>query len=209
MLISDLAFSDMEHQADDFMERCRRAVRRLFGVAPVAQPLIPSAPPPASTHRLRMLPTPTNTSSDSRTSTAMPNPGEGERFRWQRHPQLRNPERDCSSLDLTERRRAAQAAATRARFLARSGRLDEARQTFAQAAATTDIDLSATPGFWNLTRAGMLTAVLAYEDADRIRDAAALGARIRIRFRPTAITAMPTAEDMARVGRNRHAAGRR
>jgi hypothetical protein len=59
------------------------------------------------------------------------------------------------------------------------------------AAAETTVDLAAIPGFWQLSRGGMLAAVGAYEDAARFRDASALGAKIRLRYRPRSVAALP------------------
>lgn len=112
-------------------------------------------------------------------------------FKWRRHPQLRDRHGVPTDQSPEEFRQGARAAATRGLFLARSERLGEARAAFAQAAADTSIDLTELPGFWQLSRGAMLVAAIAYEDVERYRDAAALSARIRTRYRPRALP--PTA----------------
>jgi len=64
----------------------------------------------------------------------------------------------------------------------------EARSAFAQAAVDPSIDLTDLAGFWQLSRSAMLIAAVAYEDVERFRDAAALSARVRTRYRPRALT---------------------
>lgn len=108
-------------------------------------------------------------------------------FRWRRHPQLR---RRCGPPDIVDPvdlQRGARSAAVRGLFLARSGRYDEARASFAAAADEPSLDLTAISGFWDLPRSGMQAAVDAYDDVERFRDAAALGARIRLTYRPRSL----------------------
>jgi hypothetical protein len=69
--------------------------------------------------------------------------------------------------------------------------LTEATEAFAIAAQDEAIDFGALPGFWDLPRNGMLAAVKAYERVDRLRDAAALEARIRHLYRPRALKSIP------------------
>ncbi len=109
-------------------------------------------------------------------------------FRWRRHPQLRQPDGTAGSPDPGDRERSARSAAVRGLYLARSGRFGDARASFAAGAAEPSVDLAAIAGFWDLPRSGMLAAVGAYDDVERYRDAAALGARIRLRYRPRALS---------------------
>lgn len=110
------------------------------------------------------------------------------RFRWRRHPQLRNraitgpTDMDCASG------REARSFAVRGIILAQSQRLDDARVAFGIAARDETIDLTAIPGFWDLSRAAMLVAATAYEDVERFRDASALAAHVRTTYRPRAMT---------------------
>ncbi|MGI8484111.1 MAG: hypothetical protein ACR2OU_07600 [Thermomicrobiales bacterium] len=108
-------------------------------------------------------------------------PGRVGLFRWRRHPQLRI---DRSLDAMPECERSARLAAVRGVFAARDGHFDTAAEFFLVAAREPAIDLGDVPGFWRLSRAGMQAAIDAYEDADRVRDASALTARIRTVFRP-------------------------
>lgn len=117
----------------------------------------------------------------------MPADSTDTRFRWRRHPQLRNrpvagPEETAAAT-----RREARSSATHAVLLARRERLDDARVAFAIAARDETIDLTAIPGFWDLSRAAMLVASTAYADVERFRDAAALAAQVRTMYRPRAM----------------------
>ena len=108
-------------------------------------------------------------------------PGRGGLCRWRRHPQLRI-DRSVEALPESERR--ARLAAVRGVFAARDGHFDTAAEFFLIAAREPAIDLGDVPGFWRLSRSGMQAAIDAYEDADRVRDASALTAKIRTVFRP-------------------------
>ncbi|CAN5769053.1 hypothetical protein BH20CHL3_BH20CHL3_02490 [soil metagenome] len=108
-------------------------------------------------------------------------------FRWRRHPQLLN-HSETSEPDPDDLERGARSAGVRGLFFARSGRFDDARAAFAMAAAESTINLAAIPGFWDLSRGGMHAAVNAYEDVERYRDASALGARIRLKYRPRSVS---------------------
>jgi hypothetical protein len=68
---------------------------------------------------------------------------------------------------------------------ARSGEFETARATFANA-ATLDpyLDLTRLPTFWRLPRQAHEATVAALADASRHRDAVALTATLRTRFRP-------------------------
>lgn len=121
------------------------------------------------------------------------------RFRWRRHPQLRNRPVAGPHEAAAASRREARSSAARGIDLARNERLDEARVAFAYAARDETIDLTTTPGFWNLSRAGMLVASSAYADADRFRDSAALAAHVRTTYRPHAVTRIPPTRSCRKV----------
>jgi hypothetical protein len=105
-------------------------------------------------------------------------------YRWRKHPQLRPDSNGLANPDPGERERMARSVSIRGLFLARSGRLEEARTAFAMAAGDHALDLTAIPGFWSLSRGGMQAAVKAYEDVERYRDASSLEATIRLKYRP-------------------------
>lgn len=102
--------------------------------------------------------------------------------KWRRHAKLRAYEAPLS-IDVRNGRHEA----VRGLFAARAGALDVATQHFTAAACWDEVDLTAVPGFWNLTRGQMQTAVDAYERANRYRDAAALDAQIQTIFRPSLV----------------------
>lgn len=104
--------------------------------------------------------------------------------KWRRHPQLRAYESPLSGDTRDGRHQA-----VRGLFAAREGALDVALAHFTSAARCEEVDLTAVPGFWNLTRGQMQTAVDAYEAAGRYRDAAALDANIATIFRPSLVGA--------------------
>ena len=115
----------------------------------------------------------------------MPNPDQEKQHsshKWRRHPQLR-----AYESPLPEDVRRGRNEAVRGLFAARAGALDVATRLFAAAAECPDVDLTAVPGFWNLTRGQMQTAVDAYEHVGRYRDAAALDAHIMTIFRPSLV----------------------
>lgn len=117
----------------------------------------------------------------------MPADSTDTRFRWRRHPQLRNRPVAGPAEMAAASRREARSSAAHGVHLARSERLDEARVAFAIAARDETIDLTAIPGFWELSRGAMLVAAFAYADVDRFRDAAALEAHVRTTYRPRAL----------------------
>jgi hypothetical protein len=85
-------------------------------------------------------------------------------------------------------------------ILARGGKEDAAFEAFNTAAEDPAIDFGTLAGFWDLPRPSMMCAVRAYERVGRVRDAAALEARVRHTFRPRSIrTAQqrPTVSDRA------------
>lgn len=120
------------------------------------------------------------------------NPGESAAmepdWKWRRHPVLLAHQEEMPE-DTT---RDARYEAVRGLMAARQGATDVAIRHFAVAARQADLDLTRIPGFWTLDRSGIRAAIDAYEKAGRIRDAAALSARLRTRFRPRAIAPIPT-----------------
>lgn len=91
---------------------------------------------------------------------------------------------------LTAGERRARAAALRGLAFARQRRYDAARSAFAEAAKLDPVlDLTRTPGFWNLGRGAHEAVVAAYLDAGRERDATVLHARIQRTFRPRPLPA--------------------
>lgn len=104
--------------------------------------------------------------------------------KWRRHPQLR-----AYEAPIPDAVRDGRHDAVRGLFAAREGALDVATQHFTLAAQCAEVDITAVPGFWNLTRGQMQTAVDAYEAVGRHRDAAALDAHIATIFRPSLVGA--------------------
>lgn len=104
--------------------------------------------------------------------------------KWRRHEQLR-----AYEAPLPHAVREGRHEAVRGLFAARSGALEVATQHFILAAQCEDVDITAVPGFWNLTRGQMQTAVDAYEAVGRYRDSAALDAHIATIFRPSLVGA--------------------
>lgn len=129
----------------------------------------------------------------------MPADSTDTRFRWRRHPQLRNRPVADPNATAAASLHDAHPSAARGIQLAQHERLTEAREAFAIAARDETIDLTTIPGFWTLSRAGMLEAASAYADVDRFRDAAALAAHIRTTYRPRAVTRVPLARSRRKV----------
>lgn len=102
--------------------------------------------------------------------------------KWQRHAQLRS-----YAAPLSMDARNGRHEAVRGLYAAREGALDVATEHFSRAAHCDEVDLTAVPGFWNLTRGQMKAAVEAYEQVHRYRDAAALDAHIETIFRPSLV----------------------
>lgn len=74
---------------------------------------------------------------------------------------------------------------------ARDGEYERAQTSFASAARMDPgLDLAMLPTFWNLPRRAHDVAIAALHDANRGRDAAALTATVRTRFRPRALRGM-------------------
>ena len=79
---------------------------------------------------------------------------------------------------------------------ARDGEYERAQTTFASAARLDPgLDLALLPSFWDLPRRAHEVAIAALHDADRRRDAAALTATVRMRFRPRALRGMNPMKD--------------
>lgn len=190
MLVTNLAYRDMEAHADGLTDAFGRFVRRLLGRA-VPAAAVDSPYRIAAEHRahLRLV----AQGNEDQGIAQSPDSDTGDVFRWRRHPQLLNQADAVNPGDIEDLERRARSAAVRGLFLARSGRLDEARSAFAVAATEPAVDLTAIPGFWELTRSGMLAAVGAYEEAGRFREASALGARIRLTYRPRPLAPVPGA----------------
>lgn len=104
--------------------------------------------------------------------------------KWRRHTLLRT-----YKSPLTTDERDGRHQAVRGLVAAREGALEAAHRHFTLAAQCDEVDITATPGFWNLTRGQMQTAVDAYEAVGRYRDAAALDAHIATIFRPSLVGA--------------------
>ena len=95
------------------------------------------------------------------------------------------PIRPDASLPLAANERRARAAALRAMALSRERRFAAAGAAFTEAARLDPVlDLTRTPAFWTLERAAHETAIDAYVQAGRERDAAVLRARVQSTFRP-------------------------
>lgn len=181
MLVTDLAMQDMTERSDAALNRLWRALIRPF--RPADAPTVTIVALSAVSTTIEQVPI-----------RSLP-PADHESQEWRRHPQLRRQEvaQVEPALSLAERR--ARASAVRGILLARGGRFSEARSAFhAAISADPKNDLAATPGFWELSRRGMFSAIEAYEDHEQYRDAAALEASIRRTFRPRIVTSeLPTA----------------
>ena len=197
MLMTDLAVRELEGRRDSVVDHCRRMLVSIFGRSsdhhlpkavtrrqPRTLHSMPSMAPPAGAS-MRIIAT-------SRTAAT---PVETD-MRWQRHPQLRSQQPPQATVSGVER--ASRLEAERAMILARGGKLAEAVEAFKTAASDPAVDLCALPGFWDMSRGSMMTAVRAYEQVGRLRDAAALEARIRHLLRPRALK--PAAGAARRIG---------
>lgn len=132
---------------------------------------------------------------------------EADAFRWRRHPALL---RMQEAPALPQAERDARKAAVCGVLAARDGDLERAAHFFAKAASEPSIRFQVVPGFWSCTRGGMDAAVAAYEQAGRFRDAAALAATIRTRYRPRVVAEASPAPDsglLHRSSRDEAAAG--
>lgn len=180
MLVTDFAYRDMEERSGSLWKRFGHVLGAFLRRSPPAPSLLGGS--------LRLLTSaPAASTPDGNLFMAS-----GGDFRWRRHPQLLTGAKS-SDLDPRDLVRCARAAAVRGLFLARSGRFGEARSAFGKAASESTIDLTAIPGFWDLSRGGMLAAIRAYEDAGRFREASALGAQIRLKYRPRSLSDLSVA----------------
>lgn len=178
--------STIQRQSEPMVLRMAHAIAAYIGFgddvattapAPIAKAKAPVATPVRRTApKLRVV---TNKpQAESRTHPKL------EKLR--RHPQLREYQ---PSLPMDVR--AARHEAVRGLCAARAGAMDVARRHFAIAAQCKQVDLTAVPGFWNLTRGQMQVAVDAYEQIGRYRDGAALDAHIATIFRPSLVGTTP------------------
>ena len=192
MLVTDLAMRDMEQEAISWFSWIRETADRIWRLSGTFRwsartPQSCPEPPGCVPVPPKSMPIWTHSGNSNIGETTLPADSTDTRFRWRRHSQLRN--RPIAGLEdmATASRQEALSSAARGILLARSERLDDAREAFALAARDRTIDLTAIPGFWDLSRAGMLVASTAYADAERFRDAAALAARVRTTYRPRAM----------------------
>lgn len=112
---------------------------------------------------------------------------------------LRQPEADLmrfrshlrtagTETDLAGYEQRARILALRGLSQARDGEYERAQTTFASAARLDPrLDLALLPSFWDLPRRAHEVAIAALHDANRARDAAALTATMRTRFRPRVV----------------------
>ena len=198
MLMTDLAVRDLEGRRDSFVDHCRRVLISMFGRS--SDHHLPRAVTRRQPHTLRSIPSvqhparqPMRVIASANSAGALSDTDK----RWQRHPQLRSQQSVRASISGGER--SARLEAERALILARGGKLAEAVEAFHTAAKDPAVDLSSLPGFWDMPRSSMMTAVRAYEQADRLRDAAALEARIRHLMRPRALRPVPSAARPSRM----------
>ena len=185
MLMTQMAMMDPGPAGDSILSRCCRAIGQFFGfgVEPERMGTQDADTAPLQTAWIESdSPAPLRIVSSSQTHSSPT-----LSHKWQRHQQLRD--RPTSALPVEERH--ARQEAVRGLYAAQAGAYEAAVNHFAQAAACSDVDLSAVPGFWNLNRTAMITAVRAYEATDRLRDASALEAMIRSRFRPRVLSPIP------------------
>lgn len=99
------------------------------------------------------------------------------------HPQLRQPKQDTLPNSI----RTARHDCMRGIAAAKSGALDIALRHWRRAVAAADIDLSAIPEFWDLTRGQMMVAIDAYEQVGKYQEAALLDEQLSSFYRPTLV----------------------
>lgn len=183
MIMTEFAMMDPGPTGSSILAKCYRTLAHFFGFG---DPVAPQGMP-------EILPTrdalPIHESASPVLKIVEPDvePETRTPHRWRRHEQLLD--RPTSSLPDQERQ--ARHHAVRGLFAAQAGDLNAAEHHFTLAAACDEIDLGDIPGFWNLDRAAMSSAVHAYEVAGRLRDASALNATMRRRLRPRAIPPAP------------------
>lgn len=191
MLVTELAHRDMNQRGGDQVTRLRAMWRWLL-----RRPAAREAETPRLDASMQYAPLRLVTGPSLEGRVELPDDASSvDVFRWRRHPQLLEQVGAVFAPEAEGLERRARSAAVRGLFLARSGRTEEAREAFAIGAAEPSVDLTAIPGFWDLSRAGMLAAVGAYDDVERYREASALGARIRLKYRPRPVRIVPGASD--------------
>lgn len=177
MIMTQFAMMDPGPAGSSWIARCCRAVSSFFGFGDA-----PHRTKPEETTGERGLPAP------PASLEAVPTPpAPVSSLKWRRHEQLRH--RPASTLPDEER--VARQDAVHGLYAAHAGQLDDALTFFTRAAGCEAVDLAEVPGFWQLPRNAMLTAVDAYEATNRFRDASALGARIRKELRPRVLGPVP------------------
>lgn len=98
--------------------------------------------------------------------------------------------------DLGRQEQRARVLALRGLSQARDGEYERAQTSFASAARLDPgLDLALLPSFWHLPRRAHEVAIAALRDANRTRDAAALTATVRMRFRPRALRGITHTND--------------
>lgn len=122
------------------------------------------------------------------TDEAQPEPN---LLRFRSQVRIANP-----ASDLADHEQRARVLALRGLSQARDGEYERAQTTFASAARLDPrLDLALLPSFWDLPRRAHEAAIAALHDAGRRRDAAALTATVKTRFRPRALRAINRAND--------------
>ena len=102
--------------------------------------------------------------------------------------------------DLARHEQQARVLALRGLSQARDGEYERAQTTFASAARLDPrLDLAQLPSFWQLSRRAHDAAIGALHDAGRRRDAAALTATVKMRFRPRALRAINRASEQTEL----------
>lgn len=103
-----------------------------------------------------------------------------------------------AASDLSGHEQRARVLALRGLSQARDGEYERAQTTFASAARLDpQLDLALLPSFWDLPRRAHEVAIAALHDAGRRRDAAALTATVKTRFRPRALRAINRTDDQS------------
>lgn len=186
MLMTELAMMDPGPEGNSFFSRCLRTMSQFFGFGdPPSRGLAQeraafwhgAADNDDTEPLLHIVAT---TDATALTSASA--------HRWRRHAQLL----DRPMSPLPDGEHSARQHAVKGLYAARNGNLSSAEHHFTIAAGYPDIDLCSVPGFWQLSRSAMTTAVRAYEEAGRLREASALNARIRTVYRPRRISPVPT-----------------
>lgn len=185
MLMTELAMMDPGPAGSSVLARSLRAVARFFGFGhpPIAEltrsrPVTPTAGPRGQDPERPIHIVAAREDTIAQTVSV---------FRWRRHAQLL----DRPMCHLPEEERKARHHAVQGLYAARDGALEIAEHHFTLAVAYPGIDLCEIPGFWQLSRSAMMTAVHAYDEVGRLREASALNARIRTQYRPRVLPPAP------------------